>query len=53
MFSVATHQMAQALKLPFLAPVPWIAFLVAMVAWTLAFVGMLRALFRAVTGTAG
>ncbi len=53
MFSVATYQMAQALELPFLAPVPWIFFLVAMVAWTLAFVGMLRALFRAVTGTAG
>jgi tellurite resistance protein TehA-like permease len=46
MFSVATHQMAQALELPFLAPVPWIFFLVAMAAWALAFVGMLRSLLR-------
>jgi tellurite resistance protein TehA-like permease len=53
MFSVATHQMAQALELPFLAPVPWITFLVALAAWTMAFVGMLRALARAMTGAAG
>jgi tellurite resistance protein TehA-like permease len=47
MFSVATHQMAQALELPFLAPLPWLVFLVALVAWALAFVGMLRGLVRA------
>jgi tellurite resistance protein TehA-like permease len=53
MFSVATHQMAQALELPFLAPVPWLAFLVALAAWTLAFVGMLRSLLRTVTAAPG
>ena len=51
MFSVATHQMAQALELPFLTPAPWIFFLVALVAWTLAFVGMLRSLVRAIAAT--
>jgi len=53
MYSVATHQMAGALELPFLAPVPWIAFIAAMLAWTLAFVGMLRALARAVIDMTG
>jgi tellurite resistance protein TehA-like permease len=53
MFSVATHQMAQALELPFLAPVPWLAFLVALAAWTLAFVGILRSLLRTVTAAPG
>ena len=52
MFSVATHQMAQALELPFLAPVPWIVFLAALLAWTLAFVGMLRSLLRTISGGA-
>ena len=53
MFSVATHQMAQALELPFLAPVPWIFFLVAAAAWALAFAGMLRALLRSATHRTG
>ncbi len=53
MFSVATHQMAQSLELPFLAPVPWLVFLVALAAWALAFVGMLRTLVRAAIGPAG
>ncbi|HEX3246376.1 MAG TPA: tellurite resistance/C4-dicarboxylate transporter family protein [Chloroflexota bacterium] len=41
MFSIATRQMAHALDLPFLEPLPWVIFLVALVAWSLAFTGLL------------
>lgn len=41
MFSISTRQMANALDLPFLEPLPWAMFLAAMVAWTLAFAGLL------------
>ncbi len=41
MFSVATRQMAIALDLPFLDPLPWVMFLAALAAWTLAFAGLL------------
>jgi len=45
--------MAQALELPFLDPISWIVFLLALVAWTFAFVGMLRSLFRVALGGVG
>jgi tellurite resistance protein TehA-like permease len=41
MYSVATRQMATALDLPFLSPLPWAAFVAALIAWTLAFAGLL------------
>jgi tellurite resistance protein TehA-like permease len=41
MFSVATRHMATALDLPFLEPLPWIIFVAALAAWTLAFAGLL------------
>jgi tellurite resistance protein TehA-like permease len=40
MFSVATRQMANALDLPFLEPLPWAMFLAAVAAWMLAFAGL-------------
>lgn len=48
MFSIATRQMARALDLPFLEPIPWAMFLVALAAWTLAFVGLLWELSKVV-----
>lgn len=48
MFSVATRQMARALDLPFLEPIPWAMFLVALAAWTLAFAGLLWELSKVV-----
>ena len=41
MYTVATMQMAAALDLPFLAPLSPVAFVAALVAWTLACVGLL------------
>ncbi len=41
MFSVATRQMAIALDLPFLDPLPWVMFLAALAAWALVFAGLL------------
>jgi tellurite resistance protein TehA-like permease len=41
MYSVATLQMESAIGLPFLAPLPVVMFAAALVAWTLAFVGLL------------
>jgi len=41
MYSVATRQMAIALDLPFLDPLPWAMFMAALVAWTLVFAGLL------------
>jgi hypothetical protein len=41
MFSIATRQMAKALDLPFLEPLPWAIFLAALAAWTLVFAGLL------------
>ncbi len=40
MFSVATLHMMTALDLPFLDPLPWVMFLVAIAAWTLTFAGL-------------
>lgn len=40
MYTVATKQMGAALELPFLAPVPPIVFVAALVAWTLSFIGL-------------
>jgi tellurite resistance protein TehA-like permease len=40
MYAVATKQMAAALQLPFLAPLPIAAFVVALAAWTLAFAAL-------------
>ena len=41
MYTVATMQMAAALDLPFLAPLSPVAFVAALVAWTLACAGLL------------
>jgi len=41
MYSVATRQMAIALNLPFLDPLPWAMFIAALTAWTLIFAGLL------------
>jgi tellurite resistance protein TehA-like permease len=49
MFSIATRQMANALDLPFLEPLPWVMFLAALVAWGLAFAGLLWELRKLVT----
>jgi tellurite resistance protein TehA-like permease len=46
MYTVATKQMAVALELPFLAPLPPVVFAVALAAWTLAFIGLAWDLFR-------
>jgi len=48
MYSVATRQMASALDLPFLRPLPAAMFVVALVAWTLAFAGLLWELRKVV-----
>lgn len=46
MYTVATKQMAAALELPFLAPLPPVAFVAALVAWMLAFIGLAWELSR-------
>ena len=46
MYTVATRQMAAALDLPFLAPLPPAMFVVALAAWILAFIGLARELTR-------
>ncbi len=48
MYSVATRQMATALDLPFLEPLPRAMFVAALAAWTLAFLGLLRQLRKTV-----
>ena len=40
MYTVATKQMAAALDLPFLSSLPTVIFVVALAAWTLAFIGL-------------
>ncbi|TXL74194.1 C4-dicarboxylate ABC transporter [Vineibacter terrae] len=44
MYGVATREMARALDLPFLDPLPRAMFAAALLAWTVVFVGLLRAL---------
>lgn len=46
MYTVATRQMAAALDLPFLAPLPPAMFVVALAAWMLAFIGLAWELAR-------
>ncbi len=46
MYTVATKQMAAALELPFLAPLPPVIFVGALAAWTLAFAGLTWELMR-------
>ncbi|HVX99321.1 MAG TPA: tellurite resistance/C4-dicarboxylate transporter family protein [Pseudorhodoplanes sp.] len=46
MYTVATRQMAVALDLPFLAPLPPVAFAAALAAWTLAGIGLAWELMR-------
>jgi tellurite resistance protein TehA-like permease len=41
MYTVATRQMAAALDLPFLDPLPPVVFVAALTAWTLVFIGLL------------
>ena len=41
MYTVATHQMAETLDLPFLDPFPPVVFVAALAAWSLAFAGLL------------
>jgi hypothetical protein len=40
MYTVATKQMAAALELPFLAPLPPVVFVAALAAWALACTGL-------------
>lgn len=51
MYSVATRQMAMALDLPFLGPLPWAMFVAALAAWTLAFAGLLWEVRKLLPGT--
>jgi tellurite resistance protein TehA-like permease len=51
MYTVATKQMATALELPFLAPLPPAVFVVALAAWTLAFIGLAWELARKFLGS--
>ncbi len=46
MYTVATKQMAVALDLPFLTPLPPVVFAAALAAWTLAFIGLASELVR-------
>jgi tellurite resistance protein TehA-like permease len=46
MYAVATRQMAAALELPFLAPLPPVVFVAALAAWTLAFAALTWQLMR-------
>ncbi len=46
MYTVATKQMAAALELPFLAPLPPLVFVAALTAWVLAFIGLAWELSR-------
>lgn len=50
MYSAATRQMAMALELPFLGPLPWIMFVAALVAWTVVFAGLLWELRQKLMG---
>ena len=50
MYSAATRQMAIALELPFLGPLPWIMFVAALVAWTVVFAGLLWELRQQLMG---
>ncbi len=47
MYTVSTYRLAQALRVPFLFWIPHIFIYVALVAWALAFVGLIRRLSRA------
>ena len=46
MYAMATKQMASALDLPFLTALPFVVFIVALTAWTLACIGLARDLLR-------
>jgi tellurite resistance protein TehA-like permease len=46
MYTVATKQMAAALELPFLSPLPPAFFATALAAWTLACIGLVWGLLR-------
>lgn len=48
MYTVATYRLAVVFDLPFLLPVPRVFVFVALAAWTLAFLGLVRSLPRAV-----
>jgi tellurite resistance protein TehA-like permease len=53
MYSAATRHMASALALPFLSFLPVVMFAAALVAWTIAFVGLLFSLRKLVAARAG
>jgi len=46
MYTVATHQMAKAMDLPFLDPIPQTFVYIALAAWILVFMGMMTSLVR-------
>src|SRR5690606_25550511 len=52
MYAVATHEMAGALELGFLDSIPWVFYGFALLAWLAAFVGLLRSIARALSGSA-
>lgn len=53
MYSVATKQMSAALNLTFLAPLPRVFFVAALIAWSITFFGLLMSLLRTVRQAAG
>jgi tellurite resistance protein TehA-like permease len=48
MYAVATYKMAEAMRLGFLDSIPWIFLVLALLAWTATFAGLLRTLARLV-----
>lgn len=52
MYTTGTYQLAQALELPFLVVIPQGFIYIAVVAWTLAFIGLVQMLLRAFRGRA-
>jgi hypothetical protein len=46
MYAVATHEMAESMKLGFLDPIPWVFLCLALLAWAVTFTGLLRSIAR-------
>ena len=51
MYAVATYKMAEALRLDFLDPIPWVFLCLALLAWSATFLGLARSLSRRLGGT--
>lgn len=53
MYTVCTYRLAEALDIPFVRPIPRTFVYVALVAWALTFIGLLRTIFRGLFRRAG